>query len=329
MHRLWPWGLVSARGIARPATQAGDDPGVPREQARIVWIFQFRGAPFQSGVKCAQWRHIRRGERVGDRLAGCAVTRQHQLHRPHRRDQRDRRQFGDNRRVHALGAFCVGHHAAQGLVVNGEAYFVSEANRPASFSASPSAVRSARGLWLLYSAPRPRDCASGNRRTALAVPLVMGGLRARCMAWIGIPVVLLIVLLAVFWQWDRLIPTVNARASAALGRPVTMSHLHVRFGRIIQVAADDVIVANPPDWPKNDPPLASVGKLTVLVDVWSYLRGQGLILPLITLDKPQVYAAETPEGLANFHLSVRAGAAKIGTLRITGEAHVVIPKLGA
>ena len=150
------------------------------------------------------------------------------------------------------------------------------------------------------------------------------------MAWIGIPVVLLIVLLAVFWQWDRLIPTVNARASAALGRPVTMSHLHVRFGRIIQVAADDVIVANPPDWPKNDPPLASVGKLTVLVDVWSYLRGQGLILPLITLDKPQVYAAETPEGLANFHLSVRAGAAKIGTLRITGgEAHVVIPKLGA
>jgi uncharacterized protein involved in outer membrane biogenesis len=158
--------------------------------------------------------------------------------------------------------------------------------------------------------------------------LVMGGLRARCLAWIGIPVVLLIVLLAVFWQWDRLIPTVNARASAALGRPVTISHLHVRFGRIIQVAADDVIVANPPDWPKNDPPLASVGKLTVLVDVWSYLRGQGLILPLIALDNPQVFAAETPEELANFRLSIHASAVKIGTLRIIGgTTHVVIPKL--
>ena len=138
----------------------------------------------------------------------------------------------------------------------------------------------------------------------------------------------LVVLLVVFWQWDWLIPMVNARASAALGRPVTVSHLHVQLGRTIQVAADDVVIANPPDWPENDPPLAAIGKLTILVDLWSYLRGQGLILPLITLDKPQVYAAETPEGLANFHLSVRTGAAKIGTLRITGgEAHVVIPKL--
>jgi uncharacterized protein involved in outer membrane biogenesis len=150
------------------------------------------------------------------------------------------------------------------------------------------------------------------------------------MAWIGIPVVLVIVLLVVFWQWDRLIPTLNARASAALGRPVNMSHLHVRFGRIIQVAADDVIIANPSDWPKKDPPLASIGKLTVLVDIWSYLRGAGLILPLIVLDKPQVYAVETPEGMANFHLSFHTGEATIGTLRISGgDARVVISKLAS
>ena len=121
---------------------------------------------------------------------------------------------------------------------------------------------------------------------------------------------MLVALLVVCWQWDWLIPTVNARASAALGRPVTVSHLHVQFGRIIQVAADDVVIANPPEWPENDPPLASIGKLTVLVDLWSYLRGQGLILPLITLDKPQVYVAETPDGLANFHLSLRSGVSE-------------------
>src|ERR1700712_3100169 len=108
----------------------------------------------------------------------------------------------------------------------------------------------------------------------------MGGLHARCIAWIGMPVVL-IVLLVVFWQWDWLIPTVSARASATIGRPVTMSHLHVRLGRTIQVAVDDVVIANPLDWPENDPPLASIGKLTVQAHIWSYIRGQGLILPLI------------------------------------------------
>jgi uncharacterized protein involved in outer membrane biogenesis len=155
----------------------------------------------------------------------------------------------------------------------------------------------------------------------------MGGKGTRFIAWIGIPVVL-VVLLAVFWQWDWLIPAVNARASAALGRPVTILHLHVRFGRTIQVTADDVIIANPPHWPENDTPLASIGKLTILADVWSYLRGRGLILPLITLDKPQVYAAETSDGLSNFHLSIHSAGAKIGTLRITGgDVHIVMPKL--
>ena len=155
----------------------------------------------------------------------------------------------------------------------------------------------------------------------------MGGWHARCVAWIGIPG-MLIVLLVVFWQWDRLIPMVNARASAVIGRPVTMSHLHVQLGWTIQVAADDVVIANPPDWLENDPPLAAIGKLTILVDIWSYLRGQGLILPLVMVDKPQVYAAETPEGLANFRLSIHTGVAKISTLRITGgNVHVVMPKL--
>jgi hypothetical protein len=53
----------------------------------------------------------------------------------------------------------------------------------------------------------------------------------RRLAWIGIPVVLL-VLLVVFWNWDWLIPIVQSRASAAIGRPVTITHLHVRPGRI-------------------------------------------------------------------------------------------------
>jgi len=154
---------------------------------------------------------------------------------------------------------------------------------------------------------------------------------ARRLAWIGVPVVLLI-LLVVFWNWDWFIPIVQSRASAAIGRPVTMSHLHVRLGRVVRVVADDVVIANPPDWPSGDPPFVAAKSLTVDADAWGYVRGHGLVLPLIGLDSPRVFAAETKDGKANFWLSTGGGggggSAKIGDLHITdGEAHVVIPKL--
>ncbi|MEA2739524.1 MAG: AsmA family protein, partial [Acetobacteraceae bacterium] len=83
----------------------------------------------------------------------------------------------------------------------------------------------------------------------------------RRLAWIGVPIILL-VLLVLFWSWDWLIPIVEARASAAIGRPVTIAHLHVRLGRVVEVIADDVVVANPHDWAAGDPPLAAIRALT-------------------------------------------------------------------
>ena len=74
----------------------------------------------------------------------------------------------------------------------------------------------------------------------------------RRLAWIGVPI-LLIVLLAVFWNWDWFIPIVQSRASAAIGRQVTISHLHVRLGRAVQVTADGVVVANPPGLAERRP----------------------------------------------------------------------------
>jgi uncharacterized protein involved in outer membrane biogenesis len=154
----------------------------------------------------------------------------------------------------------------------------------------------------------------------------------RRLAWIGIPVVLL-VLLVVFWNWDWLIPIVQSRASAAIGRPVTITHLHVRPGRITEIAADGVVIANPPDWPNGDPPLASVDRLTVQADAWGYLQGHGVVIPLIALSRPSLYAAETLDGTPNFKVSTgsNGGAApKLGDLKISnGDAHVVIPKLKA
>lgn len=152
----------------------------------------------------------------------------------------------------------------------------------------------------------------------------------RRLIWIAVPVVLLVILAAV-WNWDWFIPIVESQASSALGRPVTISHLHVRLRRHIEVAADDVVVANPPEWPSGDPPFASIGTLTIQAEVLPFLEGRGLILPYIGLDAPKIYAAETRDGTANFRLTSGGGSGstpQIGDLRINnGDVHVLMPKL--
>ncbi|PPQ26218.1 hypothetical protein CCS01_30835 [Rhodopila globiformis] len=156
----------------------------------------------------------------------------------------------------------------------------------------------------------------------------------RRLAWFGVPIVLLGILVAV-WNWDWFIPIVQSRASAAIGRPVTIGHLHVRFDPFIQVVADDIVVANPPDWPdKGDPPLASIKSLTIQADVFRYLHGGGLVVPLVAIDTPKLFVAETKDGEANFRLATSSGGSKsssnvkIGNLRISdGTVHAVVPKL--
>jgi len=58
----------------------------------------------------------------------------------------------------------------------------------------------------------------------------------------------LIIVLALVWRWDWFIPLVEARASAAIGRPVKIAHLSVGLGRVTQISVSDVTVANPPGW---------------------------------------------------------------------------------
>jgi hypothetical protein len=159
----------------------------------------------------------------------------------------------------------------------------------------------------------------------------MAILRTRHLAWLGVPVVL-IVLIVAFWNWDWFIPLVQARASAALGRPVTIKHLHVRLGRIAEITADGVVVANPPDWSADDPPFVAIRTLTIQAYAWGYIHGNGLVLPLIGIDGPSILLAETTKGAANFRLSSGGSGTsmKIGDIRIAdGNAHIVIPNLKA
>ncbi|MDQ2805046.1 MAG: AsmA family protein, partial [Pseudomonadota bacterium] len=153
----------------------------------------------------------------------------------------------------------------------------------------------------------------------------------RWLIGLGLPVVIIGAIVAV-WNWDWFIPLINTRASAAIGRQVTIGHLHLRLGRVATAELDDVTVANPPGW-GNAPPLARVPRLLVRVDLWRYLFHHQLGLPLIELDRPAVSVAERPDGTANFRLAMQGGsgggpAPQIGDLRIVdGHVHAVMPKL--
>ena len=144
-----------------------------------------------------------------------------------------------------------------------------------------------------------------------------------------------VVLLILLWNWDWFIPLVDAQASAALGRDVKIAHLHVHLGRNTTVAADDVVVANPKDFPA-DAPLARIGRLSVVASVMDYIHKRSIVLPAITLDHPDIHATALADGRNNFTLATtrsKPGAApsappQIGNLQINeGTAHIIDPKV--
>ena len=159
--------------------------------------------------------------------------------------------------------------------------------------------------------------------------------RARrvAMGIFGLTVVAIIALI-LLWNWDWFIPLVEAQASAALGRRVTIAHLHVHLGRDTTVAADDVVVQNPKDFPASAAPLARIGRLTVVASVMDYIHQRAIVLPNITLDHPDIHATASADGRNNFTLTMapaKPGAPptappKIGDLQINdGTARVLDP----
>ena len=153
-------------------------------------------------------------------------------------------------------------------------------------------------------------------------PFVLGGLVA------------LLVVAALLFQWDWLIPLVNKQASAALGRQVTITHLHVRLGRVPHIVADDVTIANPADWPGGGN-LATIEHLRLDVDAMAYIRRREIVVPNIEVNHPVIDAQQTADGRSNWVFPSSSEPStgpgpKLGNLRITdGTAHVVVPRLQA
>jgi len=161
--------------------------------------------------------------------------------------------------------------------------------------------------------------------------------------WVGLPLLTLLVLIgaALAFAGPLLRPLVEARASAALGRPVAIGRLHINPGRIATVTAEDVVLGNPPDFPEDAPPLARVPRATLDLDLMAWLREGLWVVPRIEVERPQIEARALEDGRANY---VFAGSGppgetapadappgpRIGALRIgEGRAHVAIARLAA
>jgi uncharacterized protein involved in outer membrane biogenesis len=149
---------------------------------------------------------------------------------------------------------------------------------------------------------------------------------------------LCIAALVLLWNWDWFIPLVQAQATAAIGRKVTIAHLHAHLGRQTTVTADDVVIANPDGFSQTEP-LARIGHLTIVASVMDYIHGRHIVLPLISLDQPNIAATVLADGTTNFALKPTRSPAptdttkpptppSIGDLRITGGiAHIHDAKL--
>ena len=147
-------------------------------------------------------------------------------------------------------------------------------------------------------------------------------------------VVIAIGVLAAVWDWDWFRPLVARKASAALGRTVTLQHFDLRLGRLTAAVADGVRIANPTGF-SQDPPLAAVERLTVTIDTMELLRHRAVVVPDILIEQPQIAATQAEDGSANYLFPALSSGgdslgAKLGNLRITGgQAHVVLARLRA
>ncbi len=165
--------------------------------------------------------------------------------------------------------------------------------------------------------------------------------RRRRWPWIAVSVmgglVGLAILAVALFQWDWLIPYVDRQASAALGRPATITHLHVKLGRVPHIVAEGVTIANPDGWPGGGN-FATADKLELDVDAMAYIRRRQVVIPVITLDAPKVDAQQLADGRNNWTFPSSSSdapadpdkATRIGALRINdGQAHVRSAKLRA
>jgi AsmA family protein len=155
--------------------------------------------------------------------------------------------------------------------------------------------------------------------------------RRRSSPWlIGLALVAAMVIVTIaVWDWDWFKPLAERQASAALGRPITIGHLHVGLARHPLIEIDQLTIGNPPNW-SPDSHFATIDRLRVRIDALALLHRQ-IRLPEIGIDRPQLDLRTDPAGKPNWNFAggkprdpaaPPAALPEIGALRISdGKVH--------
>ena len=132
-------------------------------------------------------------------------------------------------------------------------------------------------------------------------------------------VALLGVAVATAPRWLR--PIVETRASAALGRSVSIGRLEVRSWRPARLVVHGLRIASPPELAQLAPDFATIRELALALDLGPVWRGALPNVSEAALTGLRVTAVETPEG-ANNYTFVVAGGGGGGTLPRIGVVRV-------
>ncbi|HVT34209.1 MAG TPA: AsmA family protein, partial [Nevskiaceae bacterium] len=147
-------------------------------------------------------------------------------------------------------------------------------------------------------------------------------------------VVVLIALLVLVWDWNWFRPLVERKASAAIGRRVTLSHFDVNLGWHPLISADGITVANPDEFDLAGN-MAQADRIAVRLDLRELFHRR-LKLDELILDHPDISLARTPSGHVNWTFTFpgkqgetpdNAAGPEIAALTISdGRLHLADPK---
>lgn len=135
-----------------------------------------------------------------------------------------------------------------------------------------------------------------------------------------------IIILILLWQWDWFIPLIDRKASLALQRPVSIEHLHVRLGFNTTVRVEGLRIQQPEGFEKEKQDFASAREITVTANIWRYLTGGGLSLPLIRVDTPKGDIVALINDKNNYTFGAPSSAA---TTQGKADSTPAIPEIGS
>jgi uncharacterized protein involved in outer membrane biogenesis len=132
--------------------------------------------------------------------------------------------------------------------------------------------------------------------------------------------------LELLWDWNWFRPLVEARMSTALGRTVTLDRLEVHPGRVTALTVHGVKIANPPGFDKPD--FATVPRLSLHIDVGTWLRTRQLVLAAVEIDQPNLNLLQNDSGEVNWNFpNPVLRPDRIGAVEIHGgSAHLLVPR---